>query len=149
MDNYNHMLTKFGENIEELLNDKSITEEQFAKSIQIDVQEVYRFIRKERLPLLSTVIKIADCYNYSVDYLLGYKEFQEDAVYKKTPPFSEAFKKLLQNKNITRYKISKKANISINRLDEWYNGKRMISLDNAIKLKKYFDITLDELLGRI
>lgn len=143
------ILSKFSENISELLIEENITIEEFAKAVNINLSEVYRYKRKEYLPHLSNIIKIADCYNYSIDFLLGFIQFPANAIFKKTPPFSQTFKNLLNDKDMTRYKLSKKLEISLNRIDDWYHGKSIPSLDNAIKLKNYFKCSLDELLGRI
>ena len=142
------IMSKFGENVCELLNEQKITIEEFAKTIGITLSEAYRYKRKEYLPHLTTIIKIADCYNYSVDYLLGFIPFPENANFKKTPPFSQTFATLLKNNNLTRYRLNKDTGISLNRLDDWYHGKSLPSIDNAIKLKKYFKCSLDFLLGR-
>ena len=137
---------KFGENINELLNEEKINIKEFADKVGIALSEAYRYTRKECVPYLSTVIKIADCYNYSIDFLLGLIPFPENAVFKNTPPFSQTFKKLLNG--TSRYKFSQITKISINRIDDWYNGKRLPSLENAIKLKRHFKISFDALFGR-
>ena len=98
---------------------------------------------------LSTIIAIADGYNCSVDYLLGYTQFQNNATYLKTPDFSLSFAKLLKDNNTTRYGLSKTLKISIKRLDDWYFGRHLPSVENILKLKKHFDCTFDELLGRV
>ena len=142
------ILSDFGDNIKELIDDKKITVEDFAKSVDIAFSEVYRYLRKIYLPKLSNLIKIADCYNYSIDFLLGFIPFPEETVFNKTPPFDKRFKQILSDNKLTRYKISKETGISLNRLDDWYNGKFTPSLDKAIILSKYLKMTIDELLGR-
>jgi len=142
------LLSNFSESIEELINENKVTIEQFATSVDIDLSEVYRYLRKEYLPSLSNIIKIADFYKCSVDYLLGFIPFSENATFMPTPAFCESFKAILKRNNVTRYKVSKETGISINRLDDWYNGKFMPSLEKAIKLAKYFNCSLDYLLGR-
>lgn len=142
------ILSKFSENICELLNEQKITIEEFANAVGITLSEAYRYKRKEYLPHLTTIIKFADCYNYSVDYLLGFIPFPENVTFKKTPPFSQSFAALLKSKDLSRYRINKDTGISINRLDDWYLGRGLPSVDNAIKLKNYFKCSLDFLLGR-
>lgn len=140
--------SNFGDNLSELIFDRNITVEEFSKTVGIAFSEVYRYLRKECLPKLSNVIKIADCYDCSIDYMLGFTPYNDGATYRKTPPFCESFKKLLQDKAVTRYKLNKQTGISINCIDSWYHGNFTPSLDNAIILAKYFDCTLDYLLGR-
>ncbi len=142
------MLNEFSDNLIELINEEKITIEQFAESVNIDMSEIYRYIRKECIPNLTNIIKIADCYNYSIDYLLGFIPFPENAVFKPTPPFSQAFKNFLNQKGITRYKLNKETGISINRLDDWYFGRFNPSIDKLIKIKKHFGYSIDYLVGR-
>ena len=68
------IISAFGEAVKDIIDDGEITVEQFAEKINLNSSEVYRFLRKERLPQLSTIIAIADGYNCSVDYLLGQEE---------------------------------------------------------------------------
>ena len=143
------IISAFGEAVKDIIDDGEITVEQFAEKINLNSSEVYRFLRKERLPQLSTIIAIADGYNCSVDYLLGYTQFQNNATYLKTPDFFFSFAKLLKDNNTTRYGLSKTLKISIKRLDDWYFGRHLPSVENILKLKKHFDCTFDELLGRV
>ncbi len=141
-------LSNFSENLSELIDDKNLSVEDFAKSVKIAYSEVYRYLRKEYMPKLSNLIKIADTYGYSLDYLIGLIPFPENAKFKTTPPFGEQLKKHMKKKGVTRYRMSKDTGISINRIDSWYHGEFMPSLDKALELKKYFDCTLDYLFGR-
>lgn len=138
----------FSENLSELIEDNHLTVEEFAESVDIAYSEVYRYLRKEYIPKLSNLIKIADAYSCSIDYLIGLLPFSENAKFKTTPPFHEQFKKLLKDKGVTRYRMSKETGISINRIDSWYHGEFTPSLEKALELKKYFNCTLDDLLGR-
>ncbi len=146
--NFMDIITSFSENLAELIDDCKLTVEQFAKTVDIAYSEVYRYLRKEYLPILSNVIKIADRYHCSVDYLLGFIPYPENTDFIITPPFNIRFKQLLEEFNITRYRLNKATDISLNRLDDWYNGKYTPSLEKALILKKYFKCSLDYLLGR-
>ena len=142
------MIEKFSENLLELFNEEKITIDAFAKIVNTDLSEIYRYIRKECTPNLTTLIKIVDCFNYSIDYLLGYIPFPENAVFKTTPPFSQAFKTFLKQKEITRYRLSKDTGISIKRLDDWYFGRFNPSLDKLIIIRNHYKCTIDYILGR-
>ncbi len=141
-------LSNFSENLSELIDDNHLTVEEFAESVDIAFSEVYRYLRKEYMPKLSNLIKIADTYHYSLDYLIGLIPFPENAKFKTTPPFCEQFKKHLEKKGVSRYRMSKETEISINRIDSWYHGEFTPSLEKAIILKEYFKCTLDYLFGR-
>ncbi len=142
------IISDFSENLAELLDERKISVEELAESVDIDPSEIYRYLRKDYLPKLSNVVKIADKYNYSVDYLLGLVHFPQNVSFKPTPPFAQRFKFILDDKGITRYRLSKESKISINRIDDWYNGKFLPSVDKAVSLAKHLDCSVDYLLGR-
>ena len=141
-------LSNFSENLSELINETNLTVEEFANSVDIAFAEVYRYLRKEYMPKLSNLIRIADTYNYSLDFFIGLIPFPENVKFKTTLPFSEQFKKLLKKKGVSRYRLSKETEISINCIDSWYHGEFTPSLEKALKLKEYFECTLDYLFGR-
>jgi len=142
------ILSNFSENLLELLEDKKITAEQLGKSIGVDPSEIYRYLRKEYLPNLTNIIKIADGYGCSIDYLLGLVPFPKSTKFRQTPPFSESFKAILAKRGVSRYRLNKESEISINCIDNWYHGRYTPSLDKVIALAKHFDCSIDELLGR-
>ena len=142
------ILQNFAETLNELIEEKQITVEEFAASVNIAFSEVYRYLRKEYLPHLTAIIKIADAYNCSVDYLLGFVAYDENTDYKTTPPFDVRFKEILKERNLTRYRIHIDTGLSLNCLDNWYNGKFTPSVDNLLRLKNYLKCSLDYILGR-
>ena len=86
------ILSDFSDNLAELINEHKLSVEQFAEIVGITYSEIYRYLRKEYIPKLSNVIKIADAFGYSVDYLLGFIPFPENVVYKITTEFSVRFR---------------------------------------------------------
>ena len=142
------ILSAFSENLSELIGEKNLTVRQFAEQVGLDLSEVYRYLRKEYLPQLSTIIKIADLYGCSVDYLLGFTAYDEKKSFRKTPPFSQRLKEILSEKELSRYRLSKDTEISIHRIDDWYHGRFLPSLDKVIVLAEYFGRSVDYILGR-
>ncbi len=141
-------LSNFSENLSELIEENHLTVEAFAESVGIAYSEVYCYLRKEYMPKLSNLIRIADIYGYSIDFLIGLTSFPENAKFRTTPPFSGQFKKHLEKKGVSRYRMNKDTGISLNCIDSWYHGKFTPSLEKALILKNYFDCTLDNLFGR-
>ncbi|MDE6604583.1 MAG: helix-turn-helix domain-containing protein [Clostridia bacterium] len=140
--------SNFVDNLNELMFDHQMTIKSFCEKLDIGKSEAYRFLRKDNLPTFSTIIKIADYFCCSMDYLLGLSPFLSEDKLNYTPPFNIAFKQILEEYNVTRYQINKHTKIANSRLDDWYYGKHSPNLDNVLKLAKYFDCTIDKLLGR-
>ena len=141
------IVESFGENLSELIFDNDLTPKAFADETKIDRSVIYKYLRKEILPTLPNLVLIADYFKCSIDFILGLSENQNITL-KPTPPFYERFRHLLKDKNLTRYKFRQEIHFAKQSVDDWYNGKRFPTVDNLIKLAKYFNCTLDELLGR-
>ena len=62
--------------------------------------------------------------------------------------FTEKFVELLQEKNITSYKIAKDSGISQGLMCDYKNGVKLPGLHNLIKIADYLDCSVDYLLGR-
>lgn len=62
--------------------------------------------------------------------------------------FRERFEKILSDKQITMYKLSKDTGIPSSLLSNYKNGKRTPSSENIIKISKYLEVSADYLLGR-
>ncbi len=138
----------FVENLKELMIDNDLSVKTFCEKLDIGNSELYRCLRKENLLILSSIIKIADYFCCSIDFLLGLAPYLSDDKLNYTPPFNIAFKQILSEYGITRYQLNKHTKISNSSIDNWYNGVHSPSLDNVIRLAKYFNCTIDKLLGR-
>jgi len=62
--------------------------------------------------------------------------------------FSVIFVQLLQNSDVSAYKLSKETGISQALISQWKSDKQVPSYDNLLKLANYFDVSADYLLGR-
>ena len=62
--------------------------------------------------------------------------------------FTEIFVQILQNKNISAYKVAKETAISQGLMNEYKNGIKLPTLQNIIKIADYLDCSVDYLLGR-
>lgn len=61
----------FGERLRELRIDRDIKQDEIAQHLGITRQAYGKYESDERQPSYNTLIKIADYYNISLDYLLG------------------------------------------------------------------------------
>ena len=62
--------------------------------------------------------------------------------------FQDRFIQLLQQHDLTAYKLSKETGITQGMISYWKNGERMPSAENLIVLADYFNCSVDYLLGR-
>lgn len=142
------VLSYFSETLSSLIFDKKISTEEFANAVGIDVSVVYRYLRKENIPTLPNAIIVADFFSCSLDFLLGLAPEDSTKSFKSICSFSERFKEILVNKGFSRYRLCKEAKISDQRVDDWFHGKRVPTIESCINLAKFFDCSLDYLVGR-
>ena len=62
--------------------------------------------------------------------------------------FSDIFKQLLQNNNVTAYQMSKDTGISESLISNWKSGRQLPKYDSLNTLADYFGVSGDFLLGR-
>ncbi len=144
-----NVLGIFAERLQELISDYGYDAISFAQELDIDVSVIRKYLRKEILPSVETIIRMANIFRCSTDYIIGLS-LNEGSPYpcKNTSSFSERFRELLETKKISRYKLCKDCGFADQTADDWYHGKRMPSLANCIELCSVFDCSLDYLLGR-
>lgn len=75
-------------------------------------------------------------------YLSFLKYFWEGAT------MYEIFRKLLNERNVTVYRVSKETGISSATFTEWKNGTYTPKQDKIQKIADYFNVSVDYLLGR-
>lgn len=142
------IITLFSERLNELIFDKKITSELFAKEIGIDISNLYRYLRKESIPNLYNAIKIAKFFGCSLDFLFGLSEDSSTLFNSEIKPFAIQFQTLLKKHNSTRYRLKKETSLAKQSIDDWYHGIRVPTIENLIILAQYFDCSLDYIVGR-
>lgn len=60
----------FGERLRELREESEMTQEQLGKLLNITKQAISNYEKGENEPTLDTLVKMADIFNVSLDYLL-------------------------------------------------------------------------------
>ncbi|GEN35794.1 helix-turn-helix domain-containing protein [Aneurinibacillus danicus] len=68
----------FGERMAKLRRDKKISQEAFAKEFNISLFQVQQLEYGVRMPSLELLVKIADFFSTSIDYLLGRHSISQD-----------------------------------------------------------------------
>ena len=100
------------------------------------------------MPTITTLVKIADYFNCSTDYVLGITE-NTNSSFKVCPPFSERLQYLIEfYKYPSPKSFRKDLNLSKSRFNEWLKGARVPSLDNIIKISEGLECSVDFVLGR-
>lgn len=142
-------MSKLSENLKCLMNDVGIKSAALADAIGIDQSTVLSLLRGEGLPYTDTLVKLADYFSCSTDYLLGLTDDYSGTQFKQRPPFSQQLTIILQHFNVTKYRMEKDTGIAEKTVNRWHNGKTQPTCESLIKLAKYFDCSVDFILGRV
>ncbi len=142
------LLSKFAERLDYLMFEKGINATKLAKTIDVKIPTVTRYLRAERTPSVESLVKIADYFNCSCDYLVGRTDYDYPTVFHTCPPFSSQLIILKNHFKCTWMEFYNKTDISSSRFYEWKNGKRVPSLDCVIMLADGFSCSIDFIIGR-
>ncbi len=141
-------IEKFSERLEDLIRDKGMDNKTFAREVGVPESCISYFINSLRMPTITTLVKIADYFNCSADYVLGITE-NTNSSFKVCPPFSERLQYLIEfYKYPSPKSFRKDLNLAKSRFNEWLKGARVPSLDNIIKISEGLECSVDFVLGR-
>lgn len=136
------------ERLKDLLFESKMSAEELSKLINIEQSTIYKWWTNNSIPNLDNLIKLANVFECSIDYLIG----KSNEIYKvKSKPlldFNIQLKLLIEKHNTTMYNICKTKNISKSVFRNWLSGKSQPLIDSIIKLSDYFDCSIDYLVGR-
>jgi transcriptional regulator with XRE-family HTH domain len=141
-------MSKFGERLNELLFQSSITPEKLASAINVSVSTVYRWKNNETKLFLSNLIALADYLNCSIDFLLGRSdEILTFHPIRNLPKFSLRLRELMKEKGMSTYRLRKETRYDGKYFEKWDTGSDPLAL-TLIDLADILDCTVDYLIGR-
>ena len=119
-----------------------------AKAIGLGTSTLSRYTRGERIPNLESLVKIADYFKCSTDYLLGLEDDNYTQNFLPCPPFNERLAFLLNYFNRSSYSVYNNTDISQARFYVWKNGKGQPTVYNIVSLAQIFNCSVDFVIGR-
>ena len=140
-------MSNFGERLEELIIEQNMDKKTFANKVGINATCISHFILGKHAPTVASLVKIADYFNCSTDFLLGREEENRNLTFKKCPPFCEQLLFLKEKFNYRPDDIYTDTEIAKTSYYNWLDGKQP-TLDNIIRLANLFDCRVDFILGR-
>jgi len=61
--------------------------------------------------------------------------------------FVQRLKELMQTNNINSYQLAKGAGVTLSTISVWTLGKSLPSIERLSKVAKFFDVSIDYLIG--
>lgn len=142
------ILTVFAERLSDLMIENDCSKKILAEKIKIDEFSIDRYLSANYSPSLENLIKISDCFNVTCDYLLGLENDSRVKAFNACPPFKTRLAFVIEKKGITKAKLHRQTDIAESLIYYWLNGKFIPTVDSVIKLSRYFDCSVDFLIGR-
>ena len=97
----------FHERLTELMIEKGVNTVSLAAAIGVSDETVRRWKNGERDILLSQLLKLADYFQCSLDFLTGRSDSVLDYQVSEMPPFYDSLRAVMKEKGVTRYRLVK------------------------------------------
>ncbi len=139
----------FSERVKLLMDDRDFnSNKQFAEFVGVSVPVISKAVTFGIVPSLRTLIKIADCLELSLKYLLGLEEKNEFMPAVKASCFYSRLEELTAEKNMNYGQLAYKMDFPRTYIYEWIKEKTLPSIDYVFEIAEYFKVSPDFLLGR-
>ena len=139
--------TKFQKRINELVDETELKKVDLAKVGNFDYRSLSNAIVYGIIPTTSTLVRMADYFKVSMDYLLGRTE-KNDYIESSNTTFQERFEKLCEEKGVTHYKVSQDCFFDKSNISRWLSKGYLPTLEILDMITKYFNVSIDYILGR-
>lgn len=142
---------KYLSNFVDILNDyiakEDISINEFSKRIGIAERAVAKWMTMQYVPSINSVIKVADFFNCSIDYLFGLSENPTISLSERKEEFITRYDILRSKESLSSYKLAKECNFQQTMVSKWRRGKYP-KTETLIKLAEYLGCSIDYLVGR-
>ena len=132
----------------EQVGEMDCTNSEAAKLIGIDYNIYKKIMEFGKIPKPVILMRIADHFQLSVDYLLGRSKIPHFEPASPRSSFSERYARLKREYNMTDYAVAQKLHISTSYTSAWKKYGFVPSLNNLTGLCETFHVSFDFLLGR-
>lgn len=139
---------EFKQRFLELISNLDCKKSEIPKLLNIDYNVFIKITEFGIIPKPVVLIRIADYFNISIEYLLGRTNNSYFFKAETQTTFLERYQALKAEKNLTDYIIAQKLHITTSYTTNWKNKKYMPSIINLIELSETFKVSIDYLLGR-
>lgn len=142
-------LAKLSDTLNELITLNGLTEQALADKSGVPIACISSYVRGLQAPYVDTLVKLAEYFNCSIDYLLGRTDKICKNQRRKTVPFAQRFNELLKSNDCTSYnKTFGEMEISKSSFYEWKRGDSLPTFEKIVKLADFFGCSVDFILGR-
>ncbi len=139
---------EFKQRFLELISEFDCKKSEIPKLLNIDYNVFIKITEFGIIPKPVVLIRIADYFNISVEYLLGRTDNPYFVKAELESTFLERYQILKTENKFTDYSLAQKLHITTSYTTNWKNKKYLPSIINLIELSEIFKVSIDYLLGR-
>lgn len=139
-------MNEFQERLQELLDSLNLNRSQLAQIIGITSTTLNGYFNNGYYPQFDIAIKMAEHFDCSLNYLFGLSDEKENTN-KNENSFFENFDNLIKSNKMSIAKVMQDLKMSEYNYYRWKAGKFPKTI-NLIEISKYFDVSIDYLVGR-
>lgn len=141
-------MSEFQERLADLMSERGLNTISLSKALGVSDETVRRWRNGQHCILLAQLVRLADLFNCSLDYLAGRSEYSAEYTdIRPLPPFFDRLRFVMKENNVTRYKLVKDLPIYDSYFTNWKQGKSPNIL-TLIMLADYLGTSIDYLVGR-
>ena len=144
------ILSNFVERLKEQMILCEIDTQTLSTAIGVDRSTISHWKTEKYMPSTKAFFRLIDYFQCSADYMLGLTDFPTENITYQKPcdTYGTRLRALLKEHELSQKKFIEDMKISSNLAYQWLSDKTLPSVEYLVKIAKYFDISVDILIGR-
>lgn len=144
----------FSIRLREMMGSEDLSKRAFVAKIGVERKSLLNWLNGMYYPRYDALIKIADYFNVSIDFLVGrtkntYQEYKSLFPLEHIPAlFRSKLSRYMADMKITKYRLAKSLGIGQTTLSRWFMVGGMPEISILIKIASLMNESVDYLLGR-
>ena len=138
----------FQKRFKDILDDSEYKRTEIVKLIPISQSTLSNALTYGIIPSTKTLLKIADFFDISINYLLGKTDVEGFDKSSSTASFLSRFESLCSEKEVTHYKVASDCLFDKSNISRWISKGFIPELEILELLCDYFNVSIDYILGR-
>lgn len=139
---------KFTKRFYSLIKETDITKAKLATDLSTTTATISRYLNQKRIPKLDMLIKIANYFQCSLEYLIGVESEYYNYDFKECQNFAQRFRTLINQKGFELKEIHERTKIPLININVWLRGSCKPNIDYIMILANFFNLSVDDFLGR-